>query len=228
MTGSRVTSLKHLLAAAAAVTVMGLANPASAAFYTTPASNDIIGVTEGYTGAQLYLIGSSVTVTYEFLGYEAGNTNGFFAPVGGPGSFTTGSSSVGSTISIANLFSGLLSFQYTTDPANTAGSVTNGSNPAAGSNLPNFFISLGNGAGFMGDHTIDGSTPGSGTTAIIAFDDNGAPDSDYDDLVVRITLSGGTLTAVPEASTWAMMILGFLGVGFVAYRRRENSALRLA
>jgi hypothetical protein len=28
---------------------------------------------------------------------------------------------------------------------------------------------------------------------------------------------------VPEASTWAMMILGFLGVGFVAYRKRGSS-----
>ena len=32
--------------------------------------------------------------------------------------------------------------------------------------------------------------------------------------------------AVPEASTWAMMILGFAGVGFMAYRRRGQ--LRVA
>jgi hypothetical protein len=30
----------------------------------------------------------------------------------------------------------------------------------------------------------------------------------------------GNVTAVPEPSTWAMMILGFAGVGFVAYRRK--------
>jgi len=29
--------------------------------------------------------------------------------------------------------------------------------------------------------------------------------------------------AVPETSTWAMMILGFFGVGFVAYRRRTTA-----
>jgi hypothetical protein len=42
------------------------------------------------------------------------------------------------------------------------------------------------------------------------------------------TFSGTvTVTApVPEPSTWAMMILGFLGVGFVAYRKKD--ALRLA
>jgi len=40
----------------------------------------------------------------------------------------------------------------------------------------------------------------------------------------------GTLTvaAVPEASTWAMMLLGFAGVGFVAYRRKAKPAFRLA
>lgn len=30
-------------------------------------------------------------------------------------------------------------------------------------------------------------------------------------------------SAVPEPSTWAMMILGFAGVGFMAYRRRSSS-----
>jgi hypothetical protein len=34
--------------------------------------------------------------------------------------------------------------------------------------------------------------------------------------------------AVPEASTWGMMILGFMGVGFLSYRRRNRAAVRLA
>ena len=34
---------------------------------------------------------------------------------------------------------------------------------------------------------------------------------------------------VPEPSTWAMMILGFFGLGFMAYRRKQNgSALSVA
>jgi hypothetical protein len=38
-----------------------------------------------------------------------------------------------------------------------------------------------------------------------------------------------TFTAtVPEPATWAMMILGFLGVGFMAYRRTGNHSFRLA
>jgi hypothetical protein len=35
--------------------------------------------------------------------------------------------------------------------------------------------------------------------------------------------------AVPEASTWAMMILGFCGLGFMTYRRKQDgSAFRFA
>ena len=37
-----------------------------------------------------------------------------------------------------------------------------------------------------------------------------------------------TVAAVPEPSTWAMMILGFAGVGFMAYRRKSRPAFRFA
>jgi PEP-CTERM motif len=45
---------------------------------------------------------------------------------------------------------------------------------------------------------------------------------------VRFFANGGTIASVPEPSTWAMMILGFAGVGFLAYRRREQNRFRLA
>jgi hypothetical protein len=35
-------------------------------------------------------------------------------------------------------------------------------------------------------------------------------------------LDGVSLTAVPELSTWAMMLAGFAGLGFVGYRRRAR------
>ena len=37
-------------------------------------------------------------------------------------------------------------------------------------------------------------------------------------------------SAIPEAPTWAMMLLGFAGVGFLAYRRRrpKNGSLLAA
>ena len=48
------------------------------------------------------------------------------------------------------------------------------------------------------------------------------------------TISGqvtsGTLSiaAVPEPSTWAMLLLGFAGLGFIAYRRKNKAALMAA
>jgi hypothetical protein len=36
------------------------------------------------------------------------------------------------------------------------------------------------------------------------------------------------VSAVPEPATWAMMILGFAGVGFMAYRRKSKPALMAA
>jgi hypothetical protein len=41
-------------------------------------------------------------------------------------------------------------------------------------------------------------------------------------------VGSGITAAVPEPSTWAMMILGFAGVGFLAYRRKRGVAFRLA
>ena len=32
-------------------------------------------------------------------------------------------------------------------------------------------------------------------------------------------------SAVPEPSTWAMMILGFAGIGFMGYRRKQNGSM---
>ncbi len=38
--------------------------------------------------------------------------------------------------------------------------------------------------------------------------------------------AGANGPAAPEPATWAMMILGFAGVGFMAYRRKSKPALR--
>ena len=45
-----------------------------------------------------------------------------------------------------------------------------------------------------------------------------------------VGLNGEQVAAVPEASTWAMMLLGFAGLGFMAYRRKVSGTrlMRLA
>jgi PEP-CTERM motif len=51
----------------------------------------------------------------------------------------------------------------------------------------------------------------------------------YFDTAAPASFSGSFITApVPEPSTWAMMILGFVGVGFMAYRRKNKPAFHFA
>jgi hypothetical protein len=71
------------------------------------------------------------------------------------------------------------------------------------------------------------------TSAItaISFIETASNDGGNNDaLIDGVSFQGPSVTsAVPEPSTWAMMILGFCGVGFMAYRRKQNgSALSVA
>ena len=43
-----------------------------------------------------------------------------------------------------------------------------------------------------------------------------------------VSIDSTVTSGVPEPSTWAMMILGFFGLGFMAYRRKSEGSLRLA
>jgi hypothetical protein len=45
-----------------------------------------------------------------------------------------------------------------------------------------------------------------------------------DGSTTQAQITGG----VPEPATWAMMLVGFLGVGFMAYRRKSNRSFRFA
>jgi hypothetical protein len=64
----------------------------------------------------------------------------------------------------------------------------------------------------------------------VTVDPNGTLLITQGDSILRLTARDGSFTGgVPEPSTWAMMILGFFGVGFMAYRRRsQNAALSAA
>jgi hypothetical protein len=71
---------------------------------------------------------------------------------------------------------------------------------------------------------------GTGPTALSGLSGDlkvGYWDTFYGDNTGSQTLS--ITTGVPELSTWALMILGFCGVGFIAYRRKQGGpSLRLA
>jgi hypothetical protein len=82
---------------------------------------------------------------------------------------------------------------------------------------------------FLGLVTADQSATISG----LLFSLVGAENAGFDVDTIRFGVGAQVVVpptgAVPEPSTWAMMILGFAGVGFMAYRRKQNGqALRLA
>jgi hypothetical protein len=56
---------------------------------------------------------------------------------------------------------------------------------------------------------------------------NPDPNNQFGSVTSVMYITADFTAAVPEASTWAMMILGFAGVGFMAYRRRNQISLRL-
>ena len=87
--------------------------------------------------------------------------------------------------------------------------------PGGGSSypLPTEF-SIWNNVGYSGPQAIV-----LGTTALDPSNVNTAFAGD---------LSITTVAAVPEPSTWAMMILGFAGIGFMAYRRKSKPVLMAA
>jgi hypothetical protein len=94
----------------------------------------------------------------------------------------------------------------------------------AGGACPMVAINWGAGSGTFNDvnHVLD--------TLGYDFAANGANES-FNWRLIDSACSGpdcgGTIGSVPEPSTWAMMILGFAGVGFMAYRRRKDSTLAL-
>jgi hypothetical protein len=59
-----------------------------------------------------------------------------------------------------------------------------------------------------------------GNTVIDAIRFNSSTDA--------LEVSNFSVSAVPEASTWAMMVLGFVGLGFIAHRRKNQMALNAA
>ena len=58
-------------------------------------------------------------------------------------------------------------------------------------------------------------------TLTFAFDAGLQPAKD-------LLLDNVSIAAVPEPSTWAMLILGFAGIGFMAYRRKSQPAVLAA
>jgi hypothetical protein len=72
------------------------------------------------------------------------------------------------------------------------------------------------------NYTFDFTGTGSDTLTISA-------QNDYCCFVIdNFSITGVPVSAVPEPSTWAMLLLGFSGIGFMAYRRKGKPAMMAA
>jgi hypothetical protein len=199
-----------LVAVAVVVLVLGSLGDASAGYIgTTATNNDVIGVKEGWYGANLYFSGPANTqVTIDFVGKEAGFTNQFFfndvlLATTGATRLTTSVETWNSTM----LAQGLVQFKFYIQ--NTGATLVNGANLTP-LQTPNFFLSLGSPVG-NGDAIVDGVTPTSGNSVIIALDDGpfDQTDDNHDDMVMRLTLSQGNFY-VPDGGATAMLLGGAL------------------
>lgn len=111
-----------------------------------------------------------------------------------------------------------LSFEYANNPGASSAAALVAVLGAPGiSSVFSHSISTTNDLGWT---TFTGSFVANSTTSLLAFTNTVGGGN------AGVLLDAVNVTAaVPEPATWAMMILGFVGVGFVAYRRRNQKPL---
>jgi hypothetical protein len=205
----------------------------AAVLASTPARADLIsiGISEdgGLISQEASGDGNASVSNLSFGTFTANNISGTGSPILTEPSLATSSLNVstGTGSHVLNVFiteQGLSSF-----PTNLALSsfTSNLFSGAVTSVLEQTFISSSD-ALFTGtllaSQTFTGLSIGSALSAVPSLT---APFSETVEYTITTTGAGTVndtinIAAVPEASTWAMMVLGFLGVGFLAYRRNSG------
>jgi hypothetical protein len=145
------------------------------------------------------------TVTYTYLGKEAGFKNIFFAP-----SSTmqwqinvSGAPTVGATLAPVATPGGALSFKFEGDTGNYA------VNGGAWSTYSSIGLIKDNYSGSLGSYDF-----------IIGYNDSFSTHNDWDDMVIGVNFTA----AVPEPETYALLLAGLGLLGFAARRRKLKAA----
>jgi hypothetical protein len=216
---------RTLLGAMVITGAMGIASQAQAA----AGYCDLGTATEGISTANMTFNSIAASDCY---GVVAGNISGTGnGGNDGPAELNallwgTGWSYLDATDAAGSLFMGL-SFTVTATPGTTGswtltGTDTNGGTPLNFPTSLDFVVSLKGGTEYalwgFDNATVDGSDTG---TFSIVFTNNGGNNPALSHLIVYAReAGGGSVTSVPEASTYGMMLAGLGLVGF-AVRRKQ-------
>jgi hypothetical protein len=166
-------------------------------FFEAPVSGELflqeMGGSAG--GTTIFGLGTS---TGNFVQYLAGlpNAPSSVAPV------DVGFFNAGTSINFGML---------TTFAGQTAWAFSSGVDPASIEAFTDTHNSLG-----LGGSAVQSTGP---YTWLLHLDDALSADGDNNDVLIQ--LSFVPVAAVPELSTWAMMLLGFAGIGFLMHRRSK-------
>jgi hypothetical protein len=160
----------------------------------------------------------SISVTYDFSGIPTGPITSIVLGVYGffSGAATTGPFSPSSSVVDGNFY----------DSQNTLiGESYGGVPPSSDLQDIGLPISMSSVLDPVG-HVVVSSDGGSivNVTDIIVLLSNSSGDT-LGILDVTSNIVQTSISAVPEPSTWAMLLLGFAGIGFMAYRRKSKPAL---
>ncbi len=163
--------------------------------------------TAGFSGTIPYLVGGSISSLQLTSGnFTIPSTPACFPPSAGCTPVTTPSSSIGN-------------FFILTSGSITSWMVQNSTTP---SNIFWLFMSTfgsggSNGIGPFGDFVV--STNADFVNNVIS----GAVKEELGPTRGNWSLASSVVSSVPEPSTWAMMLIGFAGIGFMAYRRSRKA-----
>lgn len=152
-----------------------------------PAEFDFTSMLRGGT----LLTSGPTTVTYTLVGYEAAYNNAFVAGSGRLDNRSGSTPLLGTSFSFESMASGALDFGFLSQGV---GSLFGNGSAATGLILSN-----------------------DNRSALLLFNDSFLGDSDFDDMVVRITVS-----AVPEPQLAAMLAAGLGFVSLLARRSRQR------
>ena len=205
----------------------GAAPLPNAAVYTYAGANSFPGAPQGPYGADGY--------NYPLFGPGTGYNNGFVdSPAGGNFLAVDGEAAYAAPIS--QTVSGLTpGGQYTVSFVWAGNQFLDASSEAY--DLPltvSWQVSLGSQTfttpvanyashGFTGWMSQSFTYTASSTSEVLSFLAQGTPNG----LPPVALLDGVSLTAIPEPSSWALLALGFAGLGFAAYRRKAKNVTAL-